>query len=257
MKKRTKKKDPLAYKERSYRKRVQGDGLVSSHICIKETDLHIQAEKGVSERATELVLQYRMQLENYIHKHPEFSRSLLPLPIDTMAPPIVQEMQEAGIGAEVGPMAAVAGSMAYFVGKMLLEEGLDEIIVENGGDIFLHRNRESIIAIYAGDSPLSYKIGIRIHSKQMPCGICTSSGTIGHSLSLGMADSVTVLASSVALADAAATRLGNEVGRAKGRKEGIQKALGKAKTIEEIQGVVVICDDVLGAYGEVHLVKLD
>ncbi len=257
VKKRTKKKDPLAYKERFYRNVIQQDGLLSTHVCIQETDLHIQAADDVSERAKELVLQFRVQLLDYINKNPLFSRSLSPLPVDRFAPLIIQEMQQAGIDANVGPMAAVAGSMAYNVGNRLLDEGAGEVIVENGGDIFLQRSRESIIGIYAGESPLSYKVGIRIHPEQMPCGICTSSGTIGHSLSLGVADSVTVLSNSVALADAAATRLGNEVGSAAGGKAGIEKALGEAKKINGIKGVVVICNEILGAFGEIHLVKLD
>ncbi len=257
MKKRDKKKDPLAYKERVYRQKVQQDGLVSSHVCIQETDLHIQADRDVTRRASELVLQHRAQLEEYIKKNPIFAQTLSPLPQDRMAPAIVKDMLQAGNSAEVGPMAAVAGSMAYFVGKTLLAEGGDEIIVENGGDIYIHRKRESTVAIYAGESPLSYKVGVRINPEQMPCGICTSSGTIGHSMSLGNADSVTVLADSVALADAAATRLGNEVGSVAGRKAGIHKALEEAKKIVGIQGVVVVCNDILGALGEIHLVKLD
>ncbi|MCP3677049.1 MAG: UPF0280 family protein, partial [Deltaproteobacteria bacterium] len=250
-------RDPLTYRERSYRHKVQLDDLVSSHMRIQETDLHIRADRDVTLRASDLVFQYRLQLEEYIAKTPVFSSSLAPLPMDNLAPAIVQDMLGAAEGAGVGPMAAVAGSMAYFVGKSLVEEGVAEIIVENGGDIYLNRKKECTVAIYAGASPLSYKVGVRIFPQQMPCGICTSSGTIGHSLSLGKADSVTVLADSVALADAAATRLGNEVGTLAGGKDGIQNALKEAENIDGIRGVIVICNDILGAYGDINLVKLD
>lgn len=197
-----------------------------------------------------------MQLQAYIRKTPEFAASLVPLPIDSLATPLVREMLLAGQEAGVGPMAAVAGAVAGYVGRKLREQGVQEVIVENGGDIFVSRKSDSTVAIFAGQSPLSYNVGIHIGAAQMPCGVCTSSGTIGHSLSFGDADSVTVVADSVALADAAATRLGNEVGKGLGGKEGVNRALAQAKTISGLRGVVVICDEVMGAVGDVELVRL-
>ncbi len=252
-----KKKDPLAYKVRSYRQKVQLDDLVVSQACFQETDLHIQADRDVTQKASDLILQYRLQVEEYAAGNPLFLKTLHPLPLDRFAPPIIYDMLHAAEMAGVGPMAAVAGSIAHYVGKGLEETGVADIIVENGGDIYLNRPKECVVAIYAGESSLSYKIGLRINPDQMPCGVCTSSGTIGHSLSLGKADSVTVVAESVSLADAAATRLGNAVISSKGGKVGVQNALERAKEIKGIEGVVVICDDTLGAYGEMNLVQLD
>jgi len=257
MKSAQRKKKPESYKERLYRKLQAQRDLVSSFVQIKETDLHIQADRDVTKRAGELVLQYRLQLEDYIAKHPEFCVSLKPLPLDHLAPPVVREMLEAAQAADVGPMAAVAGAIAALVGTKLMREGVEEIIVENGGDIFLQRQKECTIAIFAGQSILSNKVGVHLPADKMPCGICTSSGTVGHSLSLGAADSVTVVADSTALADAAATRLGNEVRRAKEGKDSINQALAKAKGIPDIRGVVIICDNVLGVMGDIELVKLD
>jgi uncharacterized protein len=251
------KKKPESYTERTYRRSAEQGDLVSSLVQIKETDLHIQADRDVRKRASELVLQYRLQIEDYIVKHPDFYATLAPLPMDNLAPPVVQDMLLAAETAGVGPMAAVAGSIAAFVGKKLVSEGVTEIIVENGGDIFLQRHKECTIAIFAGQSILSNKVGVVISPGQMPCGVCTSSGTVGPSLSLGKADSVTVVAESTALADAAATRIGNEVKGASGGKAGINRALETAKKIVGIQGVVVICDDVLGAVGDVRLVRLE
>ncbi len=252
-----KNKKPESYKDRSYRKLVSGANLISTMIRIEETDLHILAEQDVTLAATDLVLQYRAQLENYILKNPDFSASLDPLVSDKVAPPLVRDMLQAGVAAGVGPMAAVAGTIAEYVGRGLLGGGCSEIIVENGGDIFLKRSHDCSVAIFAGESPLSYKVGVQLNAEAMPLGICTSSGTVGHSLSLGEADSVTVIASSTPLADAAATRLGNEVGKSKNGKMGIQNALEKAAGIEGIRGVVVICGELMGAYGDVELVKID
>jgi ApbE superfamily uncharacterized protein (UPF0280 family) len=250
-------KKPESYQKRTYRCQAEQGDLISSMVQIKETDLHIQADRDVTKRASELVLQYRLQIEEYIVRHPDFYATLAPMPMDNLAPPVVRDMLWAAEAAGVGPMAAVAGSIAAFVGKKLIGEGVSEIIVENGGDIFLHRQKECTIAIFAGQSVLSNKVGVLIDSGQMPCGICTSSGTVGHSLSLGKADSVTVVADSAALADAAATCIGNEVGGENSGKASINRALGKAKEISGIRGVVVICGDILGAVGDIRLIRLE
>ncbi|MEN8200450.1 MAG: UPF0280 family protein [Thermodesulfobacteriota bacterium] len=255
MKARKKKKKPESYCRREYRRLVSESGLVSSKVRIEETDLHILAEGDVTEEARDLVLKYRTQLESYIVKNPQFCATLDPMPVDKIAPPLVRDMLVAGIQAGVGPMAAVAGAVAEYVGRGLIASGYREVMVENGGDIFLQRERDCLVAIFAGQSPLSYKVGLRLSGAQMPMGICTSSGTVGHSLSLGEADSVTVLSRSTPLADAVATRLGNEVGGVRGGRDGVQEALEKAKMFSDIDGVVVICGEFMGAAGDVELVE--
>ena len=252
--KKIKKISPESYQDRTYRQHA-AEGLVSSFVSVKETDLHIMASRNVEPEADDLVHQYRNQLENYIGVHPEFLTSLVPLDVDPLAPPIVKQMLQAARSAEVGPMAAVAGAIAEFVGKGLLGHGVDEVIVENGGDIFMNRNQECISAIFAGQSPLNQKVGIKIAETDMPIGICTSSGSVGHSLSLGQADSVTVLAKSTPLADAAATRIGNEVSSNVSSID-IKKALEVAKTIPGLSGVAIIHGDKIGAWGNIDLIGL-
>jgi len=256
LKSRYRSKDPLSYTVRSYRQQASSSQLISTHVHVKETDLHIQADRDVQRRALELVLQYRLQLEEYIVKYPKFLSSLSPLPKDFTAPPMIQQMYDAARKSGVGPMAAVAGGIAESVGRSLLREGVEEIIIENGGDIFLARKEPSVISIFAGESPLSNKVGLEL-SPSGPWGICTSSGTIGHSLSMGTADSVTVVARSTYLADAAATRIGNEVGRDENDKHNVNTALKLAGKIEDIAGVVVICGEILGALGDVKLLGLE
>lgn len=250
---RSEKKSPLSYQERTYRAR-ENSGLVSSFVKIAETDLHILAPQPVEEQALAELSRLRAVLEGYIQAYPMFLHSLVPLAPDKQAPSIIQEMLAAGTAADVGPMAAVAGIVAEQVGRSLLARpGIAEVIVENGGDLFVARTRESTISVYAGESPLSNKLGIRLQAEQMPCGVCCSSGMIGHSLSLGQADAVVVLAASTALADAAATRLGNEVGR---KKKSIQHALEIAKKIAGLTGVILISGEHLGAWGDVELVRI-
>lgn len=240
------------YEERSYRHLLPSRDLVSFEVRVKETDLYIKAKQNLRELAYQSVLRYRYQLEQYLRDHPNFYRSLVPLPTDKFAPPLIQEMIRATQCAGVGPMAAVAGAMAEAVGLDLLRES-PEVIVENGGDIFLHCQREVKVGIFAGDSPLSFRVGLMVPAREHPWGVCTSSGTVGPSLSFGKADAVCVLAPSASLADAAATAVGNLVRSP----QDIERGLEKAQTIEGLTGVVIVLGDKLAAWGQVELTEIE
>ncbi len=249
-------KDPRSYRQRTYRGLVDRAELVVTQVRLRQTDLQILADRDVTQPAGELVAGCRLQLERYIERHQAFARSLAPLPDDELAPPIVRRMLAAAARAGVGPMAAVAGAVAEFVGSGLVAAGCKEVIVENGGDIFLLRSRPCTIAVFAGQSPLSNRVGLRLAARQQPLGVCTSSGTIGHSLSFGRADSVTVVADSVATADAAATRLGNEAGAHGDPGQMVGRVLEAAGRLQAISGVLVICGEAMGAVGAIELVPL-
>ncbi len=239
------------YEERTYRNLVKTDDLINTEIIIKETDLLVRAKRDLSRETREAVFKYRYQLETYIAQNPEFQKSLVPLNENPHAPEIVQEMIRASRLASVGPMAAVAGALAEFVSKDLLPFS-KEVIVENGGDIYLVTESERTIGVYAGRSPLSLKIGLLIEPEDSPLGICTSSGTVGPSLSFGKADAICIVSRSAALADAAATAVGNVV-RQKGD---IEYGLDKAKTIEDVLGALIILDDQMGVWGKINLIRL-
>ena len=145
-------------------------------------------------------------------------------------------------------MASVAGAIAEFVGNDLLDFS-PEIIVENGGDIYLKSLKKRLIGIYAGESPLSGKVELEIDGQDTPLGVCTSSGTVGHSLSYGKADAVVVLSKSAALADAAATAIGNLIVQP----EDIQSGIDFAKRVEGLKGLLIIKDDKVGFWGEIKI----
>lgn len=236
------------YQPRTYRHWIEGKDLVQFSVTEKETDLYIRATSNLQRKAHRLVLKYRKQLESYIERNPAFQTSLEPITILKNAPAIVREMAEAGQKAGVGPMAAVAGAIAECVGEELLAF-TPEIIVENGGDIYLKLLKKRVVGIFAGDSPLTGKIGLEINPQETPLGVCTSSGTVGHSLSFGQADAVVVVAASATLADAAATAIGNRV-----KQPGdIDKALEFARGIGVLKGIVIIIGKSVGAWGEVKL----
>ncbi len=248
----SRKKTPLSYRDREYR-RVEQSGLVSSIVKMVETDLHILAPAPVADPALQLLSKVRADIERYIDQYPRFLDALVPLAMDDRAPEVVRKMLAAGLQAGVGPMAAVAGIVAQEIGQGLQARGISEVIVENGGDLFVAREQACTVAVYAGESPLSGKLAIGLQPEQMPCGVCCSSGTIGHSLSLGSADAVVVVARSTALADAAATRLANEVGR---EQQSINRALELAGSIHGLAGVLIISGERLGAWGDIELAGL-
>jgi uncharacterized protein len=240
------------YQPRYYRDWSKDKDLVSFNVIVKETDLYIRARRDLKNKALEIVQRQRTLLENYIARHPGFLTALEPFSLGDDAPAIVKAMGEAGEKVGVGPMAAVAGIFAEFVGRELLRFS-SEVIVENGGDIFLKTEKKRLVGVYAGTSPYTGTIALQIDPADTPLGICTSSGTVGHSLSFGKADAVIVLSSSTALADAAATAIGNIVKE----ETAIQKALDFARSVVGLMGVTVIINDKLGVWGKVNLVRRD
>lgn len=236
---------------RSYRYWIKDGDLVSFNVTVKETDLYLRAQRSLKEEALKAILECRTSLERYIDHHPNFLTALEPLPVAEDTPQMVREMAEAAQGVGVGPMAAVAGAIAEGVGRKLMELS-EEVIVENGGDIFLHIRKRRTVGVYAGDSPFTGRLALLIEPEETPLGICTSSGTVGPSLSLGRADAVIVLSPSAALADAAATAIGNLVQEA----SDIPKGIAFARGIAGLRGVVIIEGDEIGVWGQVKLSTL-
>jgi ApbE superfamily uncharacterized protein (UPF0280 family) len=237
--------------DRTYRRRVRSD-LVSFTVKVKETDLFLSAESDLAAAALAAATDARREIENRIAADPEFARSLTPLPLADEAPAIIREMLSAAAAAGVGPMAAVAGAVAERVGRALLDRSA-QVIVENGGDLFIASTQPRTAAIFAGDSPLSERVGLIVKPDQTPLGVGASSGTVGPSLSLGRADAAIATARSAALADAAATALGNLVQSA----DDLPRALERAQSIAGVLGAVIIIGDQVGAWGEVELTPLD
>ncbi|MFH1710170.1 MAG: UPF0280 family protein [bacterium] len=237
--------------EFKYRKLISAKGLVRSAVIEKESNLLILAEKALTGPAHEILKKERKELENYINKNPRFTKTFKPYGVSIFSPKIIKTMSRAAKRANVGPMASVAGAIAEAVGKGLLKYS-NEVIVENGGDIFVKINKPRRIGVYAGTSKFSEKIAIEISPQETPLGICTSAGTVGHSVSFGAADAVVVAARSCALADAAATAIGNVVKD----EETIEEGLNIAKKIKGLHGVLIIKNDIMGAWGTLKIVSI-
>ncbi|MBN1472678.1 MAG: UPF0280 family protein [Syntrophaceae bacterium] len=239
----------MEFKERKYRNQILKHNLKSYNVIVGETDLFITSDTDESEYVLKSIYLYRSFIQTYISSHPEFLTSLEPVTKDDFAPVIIRDMIESSRIVNVGPMAAVAGAIAQYVGYDLLKIN-SNVIVENGGDIFIKTQNDIQVGIFAGNSLLSNKLKIGVKKEEMPLGICTSSGTVGHSVSFGYADAVCVKAKSVSLADAAATALGNKV-----KKTGdIEKTLNSGAQIMGIMGIIIVMGKHLGVWGDFEFV---
>ncbi len=226
------------------------DGLTPFIVREYESDLQFFAGADLETEARKAVIKYRSYITDKIQGCPEFLTSLTPIEALTYDHAIIKDMCIAAGAAGVGPMAAVAGAVSKYAGRHLLHF-TDEVIVENGGDIYLKSKLDRHILIYAGSSPLSNRLAVLVPGNGREYGICTSSGTVGHSLSFGMADAAVILSEDVILADAAATAVGNVVKD----KSHIEAGLKFAMSIEGITGALIIVGDRMGAWGDINIIK--
>lgn len=229
---------------------MKTDELKGFNVCVCESDLQIFAELNLETEAKNAVTECRKDIIGYIKKDPEFLTSLIPIKPKHAAPEIIRDMCRAARLANVGPMAAVAGAVSKYAGRHLLKF-TDEIIIENGGDIYIKSKKDRRILIYAGNSPLSNKLALFIPGNNQEYGICTSSGTVGHSLSFGKADAAVIVSKDAVLADTAATAVGNVVKSADDIESGIEFAM----SLPGVEGVIIITGDKMGACGSIKILK--
>ncbi|MDO7788064.1 UPF0280 family protein [Desulforamulus aquiferis] len=246
----------MEYIQRTYRNLHKQADLVHFQVSIQETDLDIGVRRDrfspeLVSWIEVLVQEQRKYLEDYIQRDPQFKKTLKPHEMLEGAPKLAIEMAEAARAAGVGPMAAVAGAFAQYVGKALAKRTRD-VIVENGGDIFMRSTSTRKVGVFAGSSPFTNKIAVEIKSWQTPLGICTSSGTVGHSLSLGNSDAIIILSPSTPLADAVATAAGNLVQS----EEDVQRAVDFAASVTGVVGAIAIKGEKLAAWGQIKLVPM-
>ena len=230
--------------------------MITERIRLDETNILLKTDL-INHKLSNFILRQRMELINYIRKNREFLTSFEPVEVEN-APFIANVMAEAGRIAEVGPMAAVAGTISELSMNFLIKSGAKYAIVENGGDIAIKTNKDVVMGLYAGTSSLSGQIGFKIKYEKTPMGICTSSGTVGHSISLGWADSVSVFADHASIADALATSIANE---AKGdlEQDAVQNCLARAEDFKPyFRGVMIVVGESAGTIGKIpKLVKTD
>ncbi len=244
--------------QRIYRKFFKSKDMVSFRVHQKETDIYVAVDdrkkgnlKSIVDKTEKLVGEYRRDIENYIRNYPIFEVSFRPVVVDSDAPEIIKDMARAALLVNVGPFASVAGAIAGALGRELSEE-ISDVIVENGGDVFIKSSKLRKVGIYCESDEISNRIGLEVHPADTPLGICASSGTQGHSFSFGRADLAVAISNSTTLADACATAVGNLIKD----KRDIAKGIDFAKSIEGIKGVVIIKDGQFGLWGDIKIVSI-
>jgi len=195
---------------------------------------------------TRELTEQRALLETYISRHSEFRTSFVPVPLKPDPPCIARRMHDASVCVGVGPMAAVAGTIAQLGVEAALRSGAREAIVENGGDAYLAAERDVIVGLYSGSAAVGNRLALRLRRDRLPLAVCSSSGRMGHSASLGDCDLATVVARGAALADAAATLACNLVSKP----EDIDAVLERVSSIRGVMGVLLVKGDRIGLTGD-------
>lgn len=235
------------YQERFYR-----DWSLSKfrlEISYKESDLLISTDRELDKNFVQDILKkYYSEVENYIKKNSVFLTSLSPLEQDDCAPSIIKDMIDCSNVTGIGPFASVAGAIALYIGKEILGRA-DEVVVENGGDIFLKINEDKHVGVYLGERFETNNITLKIKKREYPFGIASSSAYIGHSLNFGRADLLTVIAKDAILADGFATALSNQI-----KKEAdIKGVLERAKGNSFLEGLIIAFEGKLFFWGDVEV----
>ncbi len=223
----------------------------------KETLLRIKSDSERSiQEAIKATIEARKHLGVFISEFPEFRTSLEPLNMEREEyPKIIDLMLRAGEIAEIGPFAAVAGTISQIAAEKGIQKGADNILVDNGGDIALIGKKAFKVGIYAGDSKISGRLLLSIKGEELPAGICTSSSSVGHSMSFGNADAVVVISDEASISDAGATSIANEV-TGKKVEFSVKKGLDRADDIPEIRGCLIIRGDYVGTVGKLPNINL-
>jgi uncharacterized protein len=243
------------FQPRTYRTQFNSVRFQSFEAKYLETDLWIGINPSSFKEEMKAIVfdkikELRTRLDEYILSEPFFKKSLKPFQPSENAPGEAKEMAAATEKAGVGPMAAVAGLFAREIGETLLQNfSVEEMVIENGGDIFVLLKNELVLSVFAGDSPLSERIGLVIPSETGKIGICTSAGTVGPSLSFGKADAVVVICEDAVLADAFATAFGNKVKTP----NDVEKVINLSEKYPEILSLLIICEDKIGIKGDFEM----
>lgn len=238
---------------RAYRQVLQPrPGEAAFQVVVEQTDLYVVAAKPLAREIADHVRALRAALTSHMLLHPGFRESLTPVAVSPEAPPLVRDMAQAAARFGIGPMAAVAGAMSQAVADRFGPDS-PSLLIENGGDIVIRSPVERTVALLA--KPVEgARMGLRFAPEKLPAAICASSAKVGHSLSLGQADMVTVVADQGAVADAAATALANLLVTAEDIQGVLAAASGMAK--RGVRGAFVQLGDLVGLVGDLELVAL-
>jgi len=211
---------------------------------IRETIVTVIADDTYHPVCLESIYKVRSDLEAFIIHDPFFKGTLEPYECPSDAPEVVRRMCEATAKVGVGPMAAVAGTVACMAVEAMASAGAAYALVDNGGDIALINDETVLVGIYAGESPIK-GLALEVPPRTKILGVCTSSATVGPSISFGNSDAALIVSDDVSLADAAATALGNSIID----EASLATAFDFLKSVPEVTGAIGIIGDKMATYG--------
>lgn len=227
------------YTEKTYRYRHSGRNTIE--VLYKNTDILVSSDAVFKkEEVRALVKKYYSEVETYSARDPRFYTSLSPVRVAQDAPLIAKAMADAGSLSGIGPFSAVAGAVAQFVGTELLAR-CSELIIENGGDLFLKIHGQKVIGLYAGEGAVLNDFSLAVDPLPGPFGIAASSGTMGHSLSFGNAELVVIIADDAIIADTFATAVCNQIKK----KEDVLPVIDAYKNNPVLRGIGIYCEEKL------------
>ena len=223
-----------------------------SHFIIEESDVTIITDReDLIRNSVKNLIENREIIKRTIKKDIKFQKSFKPYFVSEKSPPeIIESMQNASEICNVGPMAAVAGALADLMCDTLKKGGAQIAVVENGGEIAIDSKEDIFIALYSMTTILKANIGFLFKGGGQSTGVGTSSGTFGHAVSFGEADTVTVFANNASIGDAAATRVANEV-----KGDDVEGSVGKgleiADSLDKVRGVFITRGEYVGKSGNI------
>ncbi|MDD5659628.1 MAG: UPF0280 family protein [Actinomycetota bacterium] len=218
-------------------------------VSYKYSDLFIVSSTDISLKIPYAITGFYDIVEEFIKNNPVFAKTYNAFKVDEQFPEIIKKMCIASEIFNVGPMASIAGAVCEFMAAKLSQKN-SYLAIENGGDIYIKSKHDIIAGLFLKSKYFKENLKIRIKKEFLPCGIASSSGTLGHSVSLGKSDLAAVVCKSPIFADSAATAIGNMIDT----KNDINKTLDHFKTFDMILGMVIIKDDEIGLYGKIELV---
>ena len=231
-----------------YRILVDSRCKYSWKVKYKHSDLMIISDKDISSKIIPALADFYIIIEKFSENNPSFARTFNPFAPGSDSPGIIKKMCLKSALFNVGPMASVAGAACEYLAGMLARNN-PYLAIENGGDIYIKSVNDITVGLFVKNIFFKDSLKIKIRKKFLPCGIAASSGTLGHSTSLGKADLAAVVSRSAILADSAATAACNMIKT----KDDIEKAIDHFKDFKEIEGLVFIKDDKIGLYGNIEL----
>lgn len=227
--------------------------MLTKKYQVRETIVTVTADGQYHPVCLDSIRRSRGDLERHILKDPFLKVTFEPYECPPDAPEVVRRMVRASALAGVGPMAAVAGTIAWLALEDMVKAGCTYGIIDNGGDIALINDHTVVVGIYAGSSPIA-GLGLEVGPRDKILGICTSSATVGPSISLGNSDAALIVSEDVSLADAAATALGNRIVD----KASLETAFDFLKEMPGVSGAIGIIGDRMATYGRLpEIVRAD